>query len=1211
MEQLQPMMYLQNREPTFGRPLRAASTTARLVVPTCLSSLMVLASPVHAACVLEGSRQICSGTTTTSRNLELSSRAAQPDLVVEADGSYLRTNSNTVFPNGYGLRLSVLPGHGRLEFTQQAGGRISGGDMGLHVSNTGSGDSALSLSGSVVGVRGWAAQVVGSRTTAAMRIAQPEGAIGGAAGGLAVTHSGRGNLDVVSGGRITSGTASALLLNSGSTTDNLRVQQSGGSVFHSDSPVADVLKTTHDGLGDLNLDLDGTIHSSGSGARAVAAMNTGSGGVLSLRQGASGDISSGSDAVVLLSYGQEGAQVNLSGRIASARGQGVYLDKRAGAGEVNLRAAGQITGATSGITIINDAGVPGSLDPTRILLEGDVTGSSRAGVLVNHSTAGDLILRQMQGAVAGGIDGIHLLNTGSGEAQIELHGDVQANRYGAILTQEGNGNVRVEQYSGTLSGGELGLHINNPGEGDVSVSTAADIRGGRYGVSLTNSGTSGTTHINLHQTSGTFSGGEAGLVIANAGKFGMTRLRLEGNTMGGSDAAIVANTLSTAIEIMADARVDGRASGTAIRRQEMINPHDGAAVRGPLHVSSSGWMAGDAILGYGDDVFKLQGGHLLGSIHADHAPGATRVAGEFAGGDDTFEWSAGEFTGNFYGQAGSDSVRISATGYDGSQQFDGGDDTSATDGMIDRLTLVGVSTATPGSHLRNWEVVTLRGAQLQINDGSWVVGMPDEQATGVWLEDGASLGGASDLVLGANLHIDATSRFMTQGSGQGRHVVEGNVASAGVITSADGKAGDRLRINGNYVGHDAHLALDTVLAGDDAATDQFHVAGNASGTTRVNIHNTGGMGASTVRGIPVITVDGHSSEDAFALDGRVVAGAYDYFLRKGQGNDGNWYLKSELPDAQPEVSVGWPSGQVRPEAGAYKANLSLALDMFRLGFHRRHAGQHAGRAWARVDNSQQRFNAAQQLHIRSGAHTASAGAELWRRPSGSSAGIEVSRGRASSTSVSDLTGYHARGEVKGTAVAIHGTWRRAGNSEDYAGVYVDGSLQYARFQNRVDGVALQPERYRSSSVKAAAEIGYAVRVGSGSRGVHLEPQLQLGYSNLRGRRHTETNGTQVEGGDTVGLFGRMGLRVSGVVKQAGTAARVQPFISADWVHGAPGEVSMDGDRIDAGSSRNRREFSAGATIGFANGASAWMLISLQEANGRNEAAAQVGISYRW
>lgn len=56
---------------------------------------------------------------------------------------------------------------------------------------------------------------------------------------------------------------------------------------------------------------------------------------------------------------------------------------------------------------------------------------------------------------------------------------------------------------------------------------------------------------------------------------------------------------------------------------------------------------------------------------------------------------------------------------------------------------------------------------------------------------------------------------------------------------------------------------------------------------------------------------------------------------------------------------------------------------------------------------------------------------------------------------------------------------------------------------------------------------------------------------------------------------------------------------------------MDGDRIDAGSSRNRREFSAGATIGFANGASAWMLLSLQEANGRNEAAAQVGISYRW
>ncbi|TDV30962.1 autotransporter family porin [Stenotrophomonas sp. CC22-02] len=448
------------------------------------------------------------------------------------------------------------------------------------------------------------------------------------------------------------------------------------------------------------------------------------------------------------------------------------------------------------------------------------------------------------------------------------------------------------------------------------------------------------------------------------------------------------------------------------------------------------------------------------------------------------------------------------------------------------------------------------------------------------------------------------------------------VENGGVVALGDGSAFHTLNVAGNFTGNGGTLAFNTVLAGDDAATDKLIIGGDTSGTANVRVNNVGGAGAQTNQGIQLIQVGG-ASNGQFNLAGRAVGGQYEYFLFKGTGADGNWYLRSQLPTQPdpcdvdptlPECNPDIPDPVLRPEPGAYLANLQAAQTMFRLGYHDRHAGQNGGRAWARVDGSRNGFDAiSRQLDIHGNSQALTVGADLWRHESGSSAGVMLSSGNASSTSTNELSGYYARGKVKGEALGIYGTWRGGNGADPYAGFYVDGSLQRAQFRNRVEGIGLAAERYDSRAWQGAVETGYAFRVGGASNGgLYLEPQLQVGYSRWDSNRHTEANGTVVGAENANGLFGRAGLRLSGVTRWGNGAAEVQPYLAANWLHTrAESQIRMDDERVDARIPRSRGEFSGGASVKFSNGIGAWGGLSLQRASGYHQTSAQVGVSYSW
>lgn len=485
----------------------------------------------------------------------------------------------------------------------------------------------------------------------------------------------------------------------------------------------------------------------------------------------------------------------------------------------------------------------------------------------------------------------------------------------------------------------------------------------------------------------------------------------------------------------------------------------------------------------------------------------------------------------------------------------------------------------------------------------------------VALADGARLQGriqgATSLALADSVWaLTGDSTIGALANGSGGHIVLG-----------DGSALHTLTVAGDYHGDGGAITFNTVLAGDDAASDRLVVGGDTSGQTQVVVNNLGGQGAQTVQGIALVDVGG-ASNGTFDLAGRAVGGQYEYFLRKDAGN-GNWYLRSELPtppnpcDADPSLpdcTTVVPVPVLRPEAGAYLANLQAGGSMFGIGFQARNAGRSTGRAWARVDGARTGFDAVErQLDVHGNRQSLNVGVDLLRGQNGSAAGVMFATGNASSTATNALTGYYARGKVRGNAAGIYATWR-AGNAEDAnAGFHLDGSLQRARFRNSVDGLALASERYDSGAWQGAIEAGQAFGIHrSATARLYLEPYLQVGRTRWDDVRHTEANGTVVTAGDADGTFGRVGLRLSGVSQWGEGAVQVQPYVSANWLHdGTNRTVHMDGQAIQARIPQGRAEFSGGASLRFGNGWSASAGLTLQHAAGYHQTSAQLGMSYTW
>lgn len=382
----------------------------------------------------------------------------------------------------------------------------------------------------------------------------------------------------------------------------------------------------------------------------------------------------------------------------------------------------------------------------------------------------------------------------------------------------------------------------------------------------------------------------------------------------------------------------------------------------------------------------------------------------------------------------------------------------------------------------------------------------------------------------AALSLDASSHWNLRGTSG-----VGSLQHAGEVAFVVPKHGDfkTLTISGDYVGDGGRWVLNRQLGGDDSIGDQVVIQGSSSGTAQLTVNNADGVGAATVEGIRLISVAGRSDAQ-FNLQGRTVAGAYDYFLYKGglsTPDDGNWYLRSEyVPPVEPveptdpvepldptepqdpalpvdPVSPVEPVAPIdpilpvepptrpnveRPEPAAYMANQMAATRMFQHSLHDRASDPGSriasndatgAQVWAYASSHQLDSHVAgAQVGVDSHVDSVlvGAGREFDTHAGGQlQIGLMGGRGRASSEAASRVTGFTTHGEVTGSSVGVYATWFQDSSLHD--GVSGAGLINASRLDGLYVDSWVQYGRFRNRvQGQGLATEHYRARNWSGS-----------------------------------------------------------------------------------------------------------------------------------
>lgn len=415
-----------------------------------------------------------------------------------------------------------------------------------------------------------------------------------------------------------------------------------------------------------------------------------------------------------------------------------------------------------------------------------------------------------------------------------------------------------------------------------------------------------------------------------------------------------------------------------------------------------------------------------------------------------------------------------------------------------------------------------------------------------------------------------------------------------------------LTVNGDYVADNATLIMSLALSDDKSDGDLFHITGNSSGITQVQVHNAGGKGSKTIEGIQLIKIDG-SQNGEFKQDGRIVAGAYDYALI--QDSNGYWRLNSSLTSGDPE-EVGEDNGgegdsgegrgdgsvispekpqpkrthRARPEVGSYIANLAAASNMFTL-----RASDRAGitdyfdpitgkyektTLWLRNKGAHGHFNEnSGQLKSTTNSYMTQMGGDVaqWSLNGTDrfNLGVMAGYGNAKSFTRSKLTDYSAKGQVNGYNTGLYAGWQQ--DSVMKTGGFIDTWAAYNGFSNSVKGEGIGQESYKSKGLVASIESGYTFNFGD-EKNCSLQPHAQIIWMGVKTADYTEQNGTRVRATGNNNVQTRVGVRAALDDQDKWVDAknmRFIPYADLSWLHNSRKFGSkMDDVLIEQAGSRN-------------------------------------------
>jgi len=388
-------------------------------------------------------------------------------------------------------------------------------------------------------------------------------------------------------------------------------------------------------------------------------------------------------------------------------------------------------------------------------------------------------------------------------------------------------------------------------------------------------------------------------------------------------------------------------------------------------------------------------------------------------------------------------------------------------------------------------------------------------------------------------------------------IINGSLTNNGTLNLAGSEVGNTITINGNYTGNDGKVVLSGALADDTSKVDHIAIVGDSLGTSGLTVKNVGGMGAQTLQGIELVSVTG-ASTGTFALDNRVVAGAYEYNLFQNS-NDGSWYLSSSeipVPPPEPTPDPAPKPSLMRPEVGAYLGNQQAAQQMFISSMYDRYiptANAQGGTiggidslGWARISADTSESHAAGgQIKMDTDTAMAQFGGDLYSRD-GVHAGLMAGIGNSKTDSKAKHNGHSASGSVSGYSAGAYGTWFE--NEAQQLGTYVDVWGQYNWYSNKVYGDRMSTEKYSSQAFQSSLETGYTLAFGRNeTREWAVTPQAQAIYTHYDQNNHTETNGSRITGGTDDNVTTRLGVRLAN--RSFTEPTGLQVYTEANWING--------------------------------------------------------------
>ncbi|WP_245524166.1 autotransporter outer membrane beta-barrel domain-containing protein [Methylobacterium nonmethylotrophicum] len=211
---------------------------------------------------------------------------------------------------------------------------------------------------------------------------------------------------------------------------------------------------------------------------------------------------------------------------------------------------------------------------------------------------------------------------------------------------------------------------------------------------------------------------------------------------------------------------------------------------------------------------------------------------------------------------------------------------------------------------------TITGA-LNLSAGSSVTNAGRVDAIGT-----STLGGGTDAVF-SNLGTLA----VVPGATQAANVTLAGLSefrNAGTISLVNGRAGDTLTIQGNYVGQNGRI--DTEFLTQGGIGDQVVITGNASGSTSIRVTNlSSAVPFST--GNPIVVVRGTTQANAFTLGSLQNFGTLEPTLVSTQTSNGTALSLGAVPNA---VALSAPTAVIAARTIAFQGGTAVLDRMTQL-----------------------------------------------------------------------------------------------------------------------------------------------------------------------------------------------------------------------------------------------------------------------------------------